>query len=84
MAAGLLIEALPFSAFAGGTFTKTGNILSNGAQVYYLNEVGGVKAYIPLKYAQEVHDAATIQVAMTSAIGVTSAEGSLANTAAFR
>lgn len=85
MAAGLFTEALPFSAFAAGTFTRTGNVLmSSDGGVYYLNEVGGVKAFIPLKYTNEVHDADKIKRAMTSDLGIIHSEGTLATTAAFR
>ena len=83
MAVSILLGALPITAF-GAPFTKNGNILSNGSIYYYLNDVGGVKAYIPLQYGTSVHDADSIKRAMTNEIGVTSTEGSLAETAAFR
>lgn len=84
MAVSFLMVALPVCAF-GAPYTKNGNILQSvSGKQYYLNDVGGVKAYIPLQYAKQVHDKASIQAAMTTGIGVTSNEGSMAETAAFR
>lgn len=74
--------SIPIDAFAA-TFTRRGNIIQVGGNLYYENDTGGAKAYIPINIARDGDNMRSL-AGMFSLPEMQGGSGSWANEAAFQ
>lgn len=65
-------------------FTRSGEVLTNGGDIYWPNSMGGAKAYIPINLSARTKNRQAVAHAMLNLPGMQTGQGTLANQAAFR